>query len=103
MTKRKLLLPGIKWKTSSLLSFLAAMMISFCAFSQTTYPMKGKVTDETDAGLPGASIVVKGTANGTVTDQDGNFTIEVSSDAVLSVSFIGYATQEIPVGGRTSI
>src|SRR6267154_3981123 len=102
MMKRKLLLPGIKWKTSSLLPFLAAMMMSFCAFSQGS-ALKGKVTDENDSGLPGASVTVKGTTSGTITDTDGNFTLEVPPDAVLLVSFIGYATQEIAVGGRTSL
>src|SRR5258706_2090707 len=102
MMKRKLLLPGIKWKTSSLLPFLAAMMMSFCAFSQGN-SLKGKVTDENNSGLPGASVTVKGTTNGTITDVDGNFTLEVPPDAVLLISFIGYATQEIAVGGRTSL
>src|SRR5258706_3842993 len=97
MKKSKFLLPGSKWKTSSLLSFLAVMMISFGAFSQGNITLKGKVTDESNAGLPGAAVAIKGTSNGTVADGDGNFVLEVPSDAVLMVSFIGYATQEIAV------
>ncbi len=63
----------------------------------------GTVTDDTGTPLPGASIVVKGTTNGTQTDFDGNYTIEADSDATLVVSYIGYATQEIAVNGQSTI
>lgn len=57
---------------------------------------------ESGETLPGAAIIIKGTTTGTVSDSDGNFTlIDVPSDAVLTVSFVGYATQEIPVNGQT--
>jgi TonB-dependent starch-binding outer membrane protein SusC len=67
--------------------------------------VKGRVTTEEDQSpIPGANILIKGTTTGTVTDGDGNFSIEVpSAESVLVVSSIGYATQEIPVNGRTSI
>lgn len=71
--------------------------------SQDVIPgtIKGQVVDQ--AGIPviGAVVVVKGTTNGVSTDLDGYFTLEVSDpDAVLEVSFLGYQTQEIPVGGK---
>ena len=103
MKKSKLLLLSIKWEALSLLPFLAAMMMSFCALSQGNYTLKGKVTDENNSGMPGTAIVIKGTSNGTVTDADGNFTLDVPADAVLVVSFVGYTTQEIAVGGRASL
>lgn len=62
----------------------------------------GTVSDATGP-LPGASVVEKGTTNGTQTDFDGNYTISVESDAVLLISYIGYKTQEIAVNGRSSI
>ncbi len=62
----------------------------------------GMVSDQ-NGPLPGASVVVKGTTQGTQTDFDGNFTIEADSDAVLVISYIGYATQEIAVDGNTTI
>ncbi|MCE2612488.1 TonB-dependent receptor [Flavobacteriaceae bacterium D16] len=65
--------------------------------------VSGTVTDNTGAPLPGASIVQKGTTNGTQTDFDGNYTIDVPGDAVLVISYIGFATQEISVNGRSSI
>lgn len=66
--------------------------------------IKGKVTDINEAPLPGANVIEKGTSNGTITDADGNFTIIVTSpDAILSFSFIGYNTEEVEVGDRSSI
>ncbi len=65
--------------------------------------VSGTVSDS-NGPLPGASVVVKGTTTGTQTDFDGNYTLEVSSsDAVLVFSYIGYSTQEVAVGGRTTI
>lgn len=54
--------------------------------------------------MPGASVIVKGTTNGTQTDFDGNYTIsDVGTDAVLVFSYIGYKNQEIPVAGQSTI
>ncbi len=62
----------------------------------------GKVTDQNGEPIPGASIVVKGTTTGTISDMDGNFTLSgVPEDAILAFSFVGMRTQEIPVGDRT--
>ena len=63
----------------------------------------GTITDENGEPLPGASIVEKGTSNGTITDIDGNFNLNISNDAVLSVSFVGYSPREIVVNGRSTI
>ncbi len=63
----------------------------------------GQITDENGIPLAGASVLEKGTANGTITDFDGNFSIDVESDAILEVSYLGYKTQEVAVDGRTSI
>ena len=62
----------------------------------------GQVLDADNQPLPGASVVEKGTSNGTQTDFDGNFSLEVGSDAVLEVSYIGFATQEISIGTQTN-
>ncbi len=63
--------------------------------------VQGVVTDETGETVIGASVVQKGTTNGAVTDIDGQFSLSVPADAVLTVSYIGYTTQEIAVGGKT--
>ncbi len=65
--------------------------------------VSGKVADENGVPLPGASVLEKGTTNGTSTDVDGNFTLSVmGANSILVFSFIGYATQELAVGTRTS-
>ena len=66
-------------------------------------PVSGRITDATGQALPGATILVKGTNDGTSTDADGNFTLDVASDGVLVVSFVGYVTQEIAVNGRSVV
>lgn len=70
---------------------------------ETSMQVSGTVLDETNNPIPGANILVKGTTSGTVTDANGRYTINVSANDVLVVSFIGYITQEIPVGSQTSI
>ena len=63
----------------------------------------GTVIDSDGTPLPGASVVEKGTTNGTQTDFDGNFSIDVASGATLLISYIGYSTQEVSVDGRSTI
>ena len=65
--------------------------------------ISGKVTDENGEGLPGVSIVVKGTVIGTTTDVNGDYSIEVPEAAILVFSFIGYERQEVLVGKQTRI
>ena len=68
---------------------------------QTT--ITGTVTDAAGIPLPGASVVVMGTTRGTTTDFDGNYSIEAASDAVLSISYIGYRTTEVQVNNQTTV
>ncbi|WP_245832397.1 SusC/RagA family TonB-linked outer membrane protein [Massilibacteroides vaginae] len=62
----------------------------------------GVVKDKNGEAIIGANITVKGTSNGTITDFDGNFSLDAPSNAVLHVSYIGYTSQEIPVSGNNS-
>ena len=59
--------------------------------------ISGKVVDSKGESIIGASVMEKGTTNGTITDFDGNFSLKVSAKSVLQISYIGYKTQEIPV------
>ena len=85
--------------TAALVSMALLCNVAFAQDQQ----ISGKVLDEAGAGLPGASVLIKGTSTGTVTDMDGNFSISAASSDVLVVSFIGYQTKEVTVGGQTSI
>ena len=64
--------------------------------------VSGTVSDASGP-LPGASVLEKGTTNGTQTDFDGNYTLTAQDGAVLIVSYIGYKTQEVAINGRSSI
>jgi hypothetical protein len=50
--------------------------------------------------LPGVNVVVKGTTNGTITNNEGQFSINVPSTGILVISYVGYKTQEVPVNGK---
>lgn len=78
------------------------LLITTVAWSQRT--VSGRVTSAEDGlGLPGVSIIEKGTSNGTVSDVNGNYSITVGENAVLAFSFVGYASQEIQVGTQSTI
>jgi len=71
---------------------------------QAQVVVKGKVVDESGKGLPGVSIVIKGTSSGTASIENGNYSISVSGKAaVLVFNFIGYSSKEVIVGSQTTI
>ncbi len=79
------------------------MFATLVGFAQER-SVSGKVKASDDgSGIPGVNILEKGTTNGTVTDADGSFTINVGANATLVFSFVGYATQEVAVGSQTSL
>ena len=73
------------------------------AIVQDKKTITGKIVDANGEPIIGANIVEKGTTNGTITDIDGNFTLEASDKSILLVSFIGYAPREIVVGNQRNI
>ncbi len=99
--KNNLLGSGRMIRSTLLLLFL--FLTSFTLLNaQVT--VSGTVTGDDDGEpIPGVNIVEKGTSNGTITTADGTYSITVGADAVLSYSFVGMVTQEIPVGNQTSI
>ena len=83
-------------------------VLTFMAFSNVFaqgVAVKGTVTDEKKATFPGVKVVVKGTANGVITDIDGKYTISIedAEGLVLSFSYMGYTTQDVLVAGRPEI
>lgn len=83
------------------------LLVLFSLISLWTYAqsltVKGVVKDSNGESIIGANVLEKGTTNGTITDLDGNFTLKVSGkDAILQVSFVGFRSEEMPVGGKTT-
>ncbi|MDH6304681.1 TonB-linked SusC/RagA family outer membrane protein [Parabacteroides sp. PF5-5] len=87
-------------KSIGLLSLLLMIPVWVCAQNVT---VKGTVKDSFGDGIPGVNVLQVGTTNGIITDIDGNYQINVPSNATLSFSFIGYITQTIPVAGKSTI
>jgi TonB-linked SusC/RagA family outer membrane protein len=81
------------------------MMLSGAVYSQTgsKITVKGVVTDATGEPLAGATVSEKGTTNGTMTGVDGDFTLSVASDGTLTVTYVGFHSKEVEVGGQTTI
>ena len=90
-----LIIPMFKKLQSVLLILFFLTGVSTVAFGQTA---GGTVVDTQGQPVPGASVIVKGTGTGTTTLADGTFSIKAASGAVLEVSCIGYATQDVPAG-----
>ncbi len=87
-----------------LLVGLSSPLLSYGAGGREDERISGLVKDATGEPLPGVSILEKGTNNGTVSDLEGRFSIQVqSSESVLVFSFLGFTTQEIVVGNRASV
>jgi TonB-dependent starch-binding outer membrane protein SusC len=76
-------------------------IIKSAALSQNSRKITGTVIDSNNIPIIGASVLIKGTANGVITDVDGNFILnDVASDAVIVVSYVGYQTLEQVVKGK---
>lgn len=84
--------------------FTLTMCFALIAGAMAQHEVTGTVTDDGGAAIPGVTVIEKGTTRGTVTNTDGIYTLEVSSDdATLAFSFVGMKTIEEPVDGRTTI
>ena len=77
---------------------------NFNSLSQQQKSITGKVTDSSGSSLPGVSVVVKGTTNGTISDGNGSYSLSnVPENATVQFSFVGMKGQEIAVGGKSTI
>jgi TonB-linked SusC/RagA family outer membrane protein len=102
------------------LQFLASILVLVCYYSTVSaadvgksndenvylqqLTVRGKILDESGFPFPGVNVVIKGTTNGTVTNSDGVYMLNVPADATtLIFSFVGYATQEIAINGQSTI
>jgi hypothetical protein len=94
------------WNFKSLQKHVVLLFL-FCAipfgmtFAQST--VQGTVNDELGEPIIGASVKVQGTNDGAITDLNGNFSVKASSNATLTISYVGYLTQHVKVAGKTNI
>ncbi|WP_298712850.1 TonB-dependent receptor [Chitinophaga sp.] len=82
---------------------LVLLLTGFAAMAQSGRSLKGKITDVKGQPIPGASVSVKGTSQGTASSAAGEFSLTVPADAVLVISAIGFASQEVSVAGKNEI
>lgn len=98
----KLFLFNNSWR-HSWFAVLLITLFSAATLNAQNVLVKGKVADETGAGVPGVTVKIKGKTGATATDVNGNFAIQSASTDILVISLIGYAVQEVPVSGRTQL
>jgi len=91
----------MRTKFSGFLTLLIALIVQFTFAQEKT--VTGVVSDQDGLPLPGASVLVKGTSNGTQTDFDGKYTIQANTGDVLVISFVGQTTEERTIGASSTI
>jgi hypothetical protein len=90
-------------KLTKLLIFcISSLLFSYYGFAQAII-VKGKITDEKGISIPGATILIKGTAKSTISDLNGDYEINAPSNGALTISYFGYKTTQEPINGRTKI
>lgn len=92
----------MKSKSRSILLVLCFMLSAMTAWAQSKV-VTGVVTDDQGQPLPGVAVMVPGTTSGTVTDFDGKYSLNVGDAANLSFSFIGFQTEKVAIGGRSTV
>ncbi|AGA79716.1 SusC/RagA family TonB-linked outer membrane protein [Echinicola vietnamensis] len=99
----------MQWKVPLSIMYAVIILLSIhvpqAVLAQTAEISGTVISGEDQQPIPGATVLVKGSGTGTVTDLDGNFTVKVNepATAVLSISFVGYVTQEISVNNQSTI
>lgn len=82
--------------------FLVCMLISLCTYAQQR-DIAGRVTDTRGEGLPGVSVIIKGTTSGVATDGDGHFSLKVAPGNILVFSFLGFTSQEMTIDNQKTL
>ena len=92
-------------RSTALRLLLPLLLLAFAAYPAAAQIVRGVVTDPSGEGLIGATVLEKGSTNGTATDVDGAFQLNLkdAKKAILVVSYVGYTTEEIPVKGQTDL
>ncbi|MCD0467047.1 TonB-dependent receptor [Flavobacterium sp. ENC] len=92
----------LMWTTKSAVLMIFMLFLSAGVFAQGKKQVSGTVYDNTGSVLPGASVIEVGTKNGTTTDFDGKFTLQVAVGGAIEVSFIGSTTQKVQITATTA-
>lgn len=93
-----------KWTYASRIGFLIlTLFFTLHLSAQDKKTITGTILDEKGESIIGASVSVKGTSNGTITDIDGKFSLDVTENDILTISYLGFLSQEIPVAGKSSL
>ena len=91
-----------RFQNSRLLAQVFVILVFLSTTSlQAQHLVNGQVTDDYQEALPGVNILIRGTLDGTVTDGDGNYSIQVSGGDSLTFSFVGYQEQTVAVGDQS--
>ncbi len=91
-----------KWTYASRIGFLIlTLLFTLHLSAQNKRTITGTILDEKGESIIGASVSVKGTTNGTITDIDGRFSLDVNESDMLTISYVGFLSQEIPVAGKS--
>lgn len=97
------MMQSLQRKMSLALAMIFCLCLTYAARGQNV-TVTGRITSSNgNDPVPGVNVIVKGTSNGTTTDADGKYSIAAGSDAVLVFSFIGFQTQEVAVGNRSTV
>ena len=92
------------WNFKKLQKTLAVLfLLCMIPLGMNAQTVKGTVNDEAGEPIIGATVKVQGSNEGTVTDFDGNFSVKASSNATLNISYVGYVSQQVKVGGKSNI
>ena len=93
-----------KWAYVSRISLLIlTLFFTLHLSAQNKKTITGTILDEKGESIIGASVAVKGTTNGTITDIDGKFSLNVNENDILAISYVGFLAQEIPVAGKSNL
>src|SRR5208337_2337081 len=93
------------WPIKNLLAVFLFVLLTFTVSNLYAQErtITGKISSKDGSGLPGATVTVKGTTKGMMTDVNGVYSITASSTDVLVITYVGYMSQEIPVQGQSEI
>ena len=103
MKRNQHILPWRRKHWNTLMFQAALFFLPFVVIQAQDIQVSGNVADDEGLPLIGASVLIKGTSTGTVTDLDGNYTLEAPGDATLVFSYTGYSTQEVAVAGQSTV